>query len=155
MTFTFEIQNRWWAARILIMGVYFFLATRHSQGLFSRSNNSTHLIKHNQSWSPLSQLGNFTILLVWYSLVFSFNFSPFSLYIECRYCNKWDNRGQAIWLPREERLVTGGSRSGRGSGSGSRRRVKVGHFSWGQLEQVRSLFIYEYIHTSVHIFSFE
>merc|ERR1712037_314705 len=56
---------------------------------------------------------------------------------------------------REERLVTGGSRrgsgrgsgSGRGRGRGSGRRVKVGHFSWGQLEQV----IYEYIHTSVHI----
>ena len=71
----------------------------------------------------------------------SFDLLPFDLYINCGYWNKWKTGG-LISLPREERLVRGGI-----AGSGSRG-VKVGHFSWEQIERVRFL-IYKGVHIKI------
>ena len=72
-----EYQNRWWAARILIMEVFFFPATRPSQGLFSRYDNSTNLIKHNHH--HLHQ----KILVVSYSLAVFIHFHLISHHLVC------------------------------------------------------------------------
>ena len=68
--------------------------------------------------------------------------SPFDLYIYCGYWNEWEIGG-LISLPREERLVRGGI-----AASSSSRGVKVGHFSWGQIERVRYL-IYKGVHIKI------